>query len=77
MCRSIHTLYNVEPAVDEDEVRAAALQFVRKISGYRKPSHVNEAPFEHAVEAITVASVQLLEKLVTTAPPRAREHVHA
>ena len=77
MCRSIHTLYNVAPAVDEDEVRAAALQFVRKISGYRKPSQANEAPFEQAVEAITVASVQLLEELVTTAPPRAREHVHA
>ena len=77
MCRSIHTLYNVEPAVDEDEVRAAALQFVRKISGYRKPSQANEAPFEQAVEAITVASMQLLEELVTTAPPRAREHVHA
>jgi hypothetical protein len=77
MCRSIHTLYNVEPAVDEDEVRAAALQFVRKISGYRKPSQANEAPFEQAVEAITVASMQLLEELVTAAPPRAREHVHA
>src|SRR5207245_10311830 len=61
MCRSIHTLYNVEPAVDEDEVRAAALQFVRKISGYRKPSQANEAPFEQAVEAITVASMQILE----------------
>ena len=49
MCRSIHTLYNVEPAVGEDEVRAAAVQFVRKISGYRKPSQANEAAFERAV----------------------------
>jgi hypothetical protein len=77
MCRSIHTLYNVEPAVNEDEVRAAALQFVRKISGYRKPSQANEAVFERAVEAITVASVDLLDELVTAAPPRAREHVRA
>ena len=77
MCRSIHTLYNVEPAVNEDEVRAAALQFVRKISGYRKPSQANEAAFERAVDAITLASVELLDELVTAAPPRAREHVHA
>ena len=77
MCRSIHTLYNVEPAVNEDEVRAAALQFVRKISGYRKPSQANEAAFERALEAVTAASIQLLDELVTTAPPRARQHVHA
>jgi hypothetical protein len=77
MCRSIHTLYNVEPAVSEDEARAAALQFVRKISGYRKPSQANEAAFERAVDAVTAASLQLLGELVTAAPPRAREHVHA
>lgn len=77
MCRSIHTLYNVEPAVGEAEVRAAALQFVRKISGYRKPSQANEAAFERAVEAVTAASMRLLDGLVTAAPPRVREHVHA
>jgi hypothetical protein len=77
MCRSIHTLYNVEPAVGEAEVRAAALQFVRKISGYRKPSQANEAAFEHAVDEIAAASGRLLGELVTAAPPRAREHVHA
>jgi hypothetical protein len=77
MCRSIHTLYNVEPAVSKDEVRAAALQYVRKISGYRKPSKANEAAFEHAVDAIAAASLRLLDALETTAPPRVREHVHA
>jgi hypothetical protein len=77
MCRSIHTLYNVEPPVSEDEVRAAAVQYVRKISGYRTPSQANEAAFATAVAEITRASAQLLEALVTTAPPRVREHVHA
>ena len=77
MCRSIHTLYNVEPAVSKDEVRAAALQYVRKISGYRKPSKANEAAFEHAVDAIAAASLRLLDQLETTAAPRVREHVHA
>ena len=77
MCRSIHTLYNVEPGVGEDEVRAAALQFVRKISGYRKPSQANEAAFERAVDAVAAASAQLLDELVTAAAPRPREHVHA
>jgi hypothetical protein len=77
MCRSIHTLYNVEPDWTEEEVRAAALQFVRKISGYRKPSRANEEAFEIAVDEVTEASVRLLSRLVTTAPPRVREHVHA
>jgi len=77
MCRSIHTLYNVEPAVSKDEIRAASLQYVRKISGYRKPSRANEAAFEHAVDAIAAASLRLLDQLETTAPPRVREHVHA
>jgi hypothetical protein len=77
MCRSIHTLYNVEPAVTEEEARAAALQFVRKISGYRKPSQANEQAFARAVDAVTVASLRLLGELVTAAPPRPREHVHA
>jgi hypothetical protein len=77
MCRSIHTLYNVEPTVTDEEVRAAALQFVRKISGYRKPSQANEAAFEAAVDEIAAASARLLDELVTTAKPRVREHVHA
>ncbi|MGZ4382727.1 MAG: DUF2277 domain-containing protein [Gaiellaceae bacterium] len=77
MCRSIHTLYNVEPAVTEDEVRAAALQFVRKISGYRKPSAANEAAFERAVDEVAASSLRLLGALVTAAPARVREHVHA
>jgi hypothetical protein len=77
MCRSIHTLYNVEPGVTDEEVRAAALQFVRKISGYRKPSRANEAAFEVAVDEIAAASARLLDELVTTAAPRVREHVHA
>jgi hypothetical protein len=63
--------------VGEEEVRAAALQFVRKISGYRKPSQANEAAFERAVDEIADASARLLGELVTAAPPRVREHVHA
>ena len=77
MCRSIHTLYNVEPAASAEEVRAAALQYVRKISGYRKPSRANEHAFEHAVDAIAAISWRLLGELETAAPPRQREHVHA
>jgi hypothetical protein len=77
MCRSIHTLYNVEPAVSKEEVRAASLQYVRKISGYRKPSKVNEKAFEQAVEAIAKASARLLDQLETSAAPKHREHVHA
>jgi hypothetical protein len=77
MCRSIHTLYNVEPAASREEARAAALQFVRKISGYRKPSRANEAAFERAVDEIADVSWRLLGELETAAPPRAREHVHA
>ncbi|HTO26222.1 MAG TPA: DUF2277 domain-containing protein [Gaiellaceae bacterium] len=76
MCRSIHTLYNVAPAASEEEARAAALQFVRKISGYRKPSRVNEAAFERAVDEIASISWRLLGELETTAAPRVREHVH-
>jgi hypothetical protein len=77
MCRSIHTLYNVEPAVTKDEVRAASLQYVRKISGYRKPSVANEAAFERAVDEIADVTWQLLGRLETAAAPRVREHVHA
>jgi hypothetical protein len=73
MCRSIHTLYNTAPPVTEEEVRAAALQYVRKISGYTKPSHANETAFERAVDEIAAASARLLAGLVTSAPPRDRE----
>jgi hypothetical protein len=72
MCRSIKTLYNVEPAANEEEAHAAALQFVRKISGYRKPSKVNEAAFERAVDEIAEISWRLLGELETTAPRRER-----
>jgi hypothetical protein len=77
MCRSIHTLYNVQPAASEEESRAAALQYVRKISGYRKPSKANEAAFEAAVDEIAEISWRLLGQLETAAAPRVREHVHA
>ncbi|MCW2966245.1 MAG: hypothetical protein JWM71_17 [Solirubrobacteraceae bacterium] len=73
MCRNIKTLHNFDPPAREEEVRAAALQFVRKISGSTKPSRANEAAFEHAVEHITAISAELLASLVTTAPPRDRE----
>jgi hypothetical protein len=77
MCRSIKTLYNIEPAVTEDEVRSASLQFVRKVSGYRKPSQANEAAFARAVDEIAIASMRMLDELETAAPPRPRELVHA
>ena len=77
MCRSIHTLYNVQPAASEEEARAASLQYVRKISGYRKPSQANEAAFERAFDEIAEVSWRLLGELETAAKPRAREHVHA
>ena len=73
MCRSIHTLYNVEPGTTEEEVRAAALQYVRKISGFTKPSRANEAAFNRAVDAVAAVSRELLGALVTNAPPRDRE----
>jgi hypothetical protein len=73
MCRSIHTLYNYDPPATEEEVRSAALQYVRKISGYSKPSQANEDAFARAVDAVTEASVRLLGELVTTAPPRDRD----
>ena len=72
MCRSIHTLYNVEPAANEDEAHAAALQYVRKISGYRKPSRANEAAFEAAVDEIAAVSWRLLGELETAAARRPR-----
>jgi len=72
MCRSIERLFNVEPRVTEDEIRAAAVQFVRKMSGISKPSKANEAPFLAAVDAITDASSRLLSSLQTNAPPLLR-----
>lgn len=72
MCRNIKTLYNFEPPTSEDEVRAAALQFVRKISGFNKPSKANEEAFFAAVAEITAAASNLLDSLETTAPPKNR-----
>ena len=73
MCRNIHTLHNFEPAATDDEVHAAALQYVRKISGSTKPSKANTEVFEHAVAEIAHITRHLLEDLVTTAPPKDRE----
>ena len=73
MCRNIRTLYNFEPPATEDEVRAAALQYVRKISGFNKPSRANEEAFERAVEAVAHASLHLLSDLQTAAPAKNRE----
>jgi hypothetical protein len=73
MCRNIKMLFNFEPPVTQDEVRAASLQFVRKISGFNKPSKANEAPFLAAVEEIAGAASRLLATLETNAPPKSRE----
>jgi hypothetical protein len=73
MCRSIKPLFNFEPPATEDEVRAASLQFVRKLSGFAKPSKANEAAFERAVEEIAASARRLLVQLETTAPPKNRE----
>ena len=73
MCRNIHTLYNYEPQATEEEVRAAALQYVRKISGFAKPSQANAEAFERAVDEVAEASSRLLSELVTTAAPKDRE----
>ena len=73
MCRSIKTLFNFKPPATGEEVRAASLQFVRKISGYHKPSHANEAAFDAAVEQVAAAAYRLLESLQTSAEPRDRE----
>lgn len=73
MCRNIKTLFNFDPPVTEDEVRAASLQFVRKISGFTKPSKANEAAFLGAVEDVAEISMRLLRSLETTAPPKNRE----
>lgn len=74
MCRNIRTLYNYDPPATNEEIRAAALQYVRKISGFNKPSQVNQAAFESAVAAIAEASVRLINSLETAAPPRARTY---
>lgn len=73
MCRNIRTLHNFEPPATDDEVRDAALQYVRKISGYTKPSRANQDAFDHAVDAVTAASEELLAQLTTAAPPKNRE----
>jgi hypothetical protein len=73
MCRNIRTLFNFEPPATEDEIRASSLQFVRKLSGFSKPSRVNEAAFERAVDDVSEVVRQLLTALVTPSPPRDRE----
>ncbi|MGJ7553621.1 DUF2277 domain-containing protein [Variovorax sp. RB3P1] len=73
MCRSIKTLYNFEPPASEQEIRAAALQFVRKLSGFSVPSRANEEAFERAVDEVSSVAARLLDSLVTTAEPRDRE----
>ena len=73
MCRNIKTLYNFDPPVTPDEVRAASLQFVRKITGFNKPSKANEAAFLNAIDEIANVSLRLLQSLETTAPPKNRE----
>ena len=77
MCRNIKPLFNFDPPATDDEVRASALQFVRKVSGYNKPSKPNEEAFNHAVAEVTEAARKLIESLVTTAPPKDREEVAA
>ena len=72
MCRAIKTLHNFKPPATDDEIRASALQFVRKLSGFTRPSKANEPAFERAVEQMTRAAHDLLDSLVTTAPPRDR-----
>ena len=73
MCRNIRTLHNFEPPATQDEIRSAALQYVRKISGQTKPSKANAEAFEEAVDAVAAISARLLDQLVTTAPPKDRE----
>jgi hypothetical protein len=73
MCRNIRTLFNFEPPATEDEIRASALQFVRKLSGFTRPSKANEAAFDRAVDDVTRAAQRLIRSLETTSPPRDRE----
>ncbi len=73
MCRNIRTLFNFEPPATDDEVRAASLQFVRKLSGFNVPSKANKEPFDRAIEEVAAAAKKLIDSLVTTAEPRDRE----
>ena len=73
MCRNIKTLHNFKPPATEEEIRASAIQFVRKLSGFNKPSKANELAFNHAVDQVTKVASELLDSLVTNAPPRDRE----
>ena len=73
MCRNIKTLHNFKPPATEEEIRASSIQFVRKLSGFTKPSKANEEAFNRAVEKVAQAATELLDSLVTTAPPRDRE----
>jgi len=73
MCRNIKTLHNFKPPATEEEIRASSIQFVRKLSGFSKPSKANEEAFNRAVEQVAQAATDLLDSLVTTAPPRDRE----
>jgi len=73
MCRNIRTLHNFDPPATEDEIRASAIQYVRKISGFSKPSQVNSEAFERAIDEVTAISTRLLGELVTNAPPKDRE----
>jgi hypothetical protein len=73
MCRNIRTLFNFDPPATEDEIRASAIQFVRKLSGFTRPSKANEAAFDNAVEEVTAAARRLIYTLQTAAPPRDRE----
>ena len=73
MCRNIRTLHNFAPPATHEEIHASSLQFVRKLSGFTRPSKVNEAAFNKAIEAVTQAAHELLDSLVTSAPPRNRE----
>ena len=77
MCRNIKTLFNFDPPVTDEEIRASSLQFVRKLSGFNKPSKANEAPFSTAVDEIAAVAHKLLHSLETTAPPRSREEESA
>jgi hypothetical protein len=77
MCRNITTLHNFEPPATDEEIAAAAIQYVRKVSGYSKPSHANERAFDEAVHEVAAATRKLLDRLVTTAPARDREVVAA
>lgn len=73
MCRNIKTLFNFEPPATADEIRASSIQFVRKVSGYTKPSKANQAAFDRAVEKVTAVVTDLLESMVTSSPPKSRE----